>query len=464
MGKNVLAFDEVILLEDGDISYSGSVDGLDYLDKITLTNKRIIAQWSKKKEEKKFEVQLTDIKIYNNELQVDYFEHDEIGDCLRIQTINGIESFSLNNIKDESIVNSFRKMFSSKSNSNEYKTVMLWVDKIKEATLHKKTNPSTALKQEHNIQSKEIKKIIVSDKEVITCTNCGDHFDKISRFCPSCGTSVEKPKVIEVEKVVEVIRCRICGSTIGADTKFCSSCGTSVIDKNKEDTIINPVIDIKKPREKSVHKCIICGEILPSDSLKCPSCGNEVRGRKTVISVREFFDKISSIDDENKKIEAIKLYPIPNNKEDITEFMFLASSSFDAEYYVTNKQGDSIANAWYTKIEQCYKKTVMMFTNPSDIQIVEKIYKEVQMKTENIKRNKFILSVTGTALIIISVILIGVSPRTEDGTAKVTFLSYISFAIMTIGIISLVLGLKKKKTNRQIEEEKYAKANKKNKR
>lgn len=424
MGKIVLAYDEVMILEDGDIAYSGSVEGVDYLEKISLTNKRIIAQWSKRIEKKKFEILLSDIKIYNNELQVDYFEDYEIGACLRVQTKNGIELFSLNAIEDESLLNSFKKMFAS--NSSKYRKINLWVDKIKEATSAKKASNTTTIKSEHVVSPVEFKKAVDSIKEVNTCSECGEKFAISARFCPSCGTSVEKTKVV-----------------------------------TKPIIPLTPVEEVKKSREKTVHKCSICGEFLPSDTLKCPSCGNEIRGRETAISVREFFDKISNIDDENKKIEAIKLYPIPNNKEDITEFMFLASSSFDAEYYVTNKQGDNIANAWYTKIELCYKKTVMMFTEKADIQIVEKIYQEVQIKTNTIRRNRLIMKVTGIVLIIISVIMIGLSPRAEDGTAEVTLLSYISLAILTIGIISLVLGLKKKKTNKQIEEDKVAKMNKK---
>ena len=464
MGKIILEHDEVILLEDGDIAYSGSIEGLDYLEKIILTNKRIIVQWTKKKEVKRFDIQLPDIKVYNNELQVDYFDDDEIAGCLRVQTINGTELFSLNDIDDESLLNSFKKIFTSKLNSSEYKTIMLWVDKIKEAASRKKENNLSTIKREHVVIPIETKDSVDSIKEFNTCSECGEDFGKTARFCPSCGASVQKVKIVEVEKFIEVIRCRKCGTNMSADTKFCQNCGTSVIDETKFEKQVTHIVDTKKSREKIVHKCSICGEFLPSDALKCPSCGNEIRGREVVLSIREFFDKISNIDDDNKKIEAIKLYPIPNNKEDITEFMFLASSSFDAEYYVTNKQGDSIANAWYSKIEQCYKKTIMMFTESADIQIVEKIYKEVQIKTNTFRRNKLIMKVSGIALIIISVVMIGMSPTAEDGTAEVTLLSYVSFAILTIGIVTLVAGLKKKKTNNQIEEERIAKMNKKNRR
>jgi len=464
MGKLVLAYDEVILLEDSEITYSGSVEGLDYLDKLTLTNKRIIAQWTKKKEENIFDIHFSDIKKYMDELQVDYFNDDENGECLRIQTINGIELFNLNGTDGESLANTFKRMVSSKSKSNVHRAIMIWVEKIKEAVPVKKTNNQDEVKKVAVVAPINEKKVVETTEEFNVCSACGEKFDKLARFCPSCGTSAKKTKIVEVEKVVEVIRCRKCGEKMSADTKFCQSCGTSVIEEIKPAVSVPPVVDEKKAREKKVHKCPICGEILPSDALKCPSCRNEIRGREAVTSLSEFFDKISNIEDENKKIEAIKMYPIPNNKEDITEFMFLACSNFDAKYYATNKQGDSIANAWYTKIEQCYKKALMMFTEPADLQKIEKLYKEIQLTTNTIKRNKFNMTITGIALIVVSVIIIALSPTAEDGSTVNTPLSSISTVILVIGIIVLVIGLKKKKTNKQIEEEKIAKMNKKNRR
>lgn len=456
MGKISLAIDEVILLEDGDIAYKGSIDHLDYLDKVILTNKRIIAEWSKKKDINNFEIQLKDIKIYNNELQVDYFEDDLIGNCLRIQSINGTELLSLNDNIDDSLVNTFKKMLSSKANSSEYKTIMTWIDKIKEAYTLDNKDVLQNSKKEPPAPIADHNQMIKIKEEINTCSKCGEKLDKTSHFCPSCGTSIEKNNTTDPIKVIEHIICRKCGTKINADSKFCPSCGTSVIE-----TPTPEIKEDKKQRKINAHKCSYCGEFLPSDALKCPSCGHEIRGRETTMSVAAFFDKISNIDDEQKKIEAIKLYPIPNNKEDITEFMFLATSSFDVDYYVTNKQGDSIANAWYTKIEQCYKKTVMMFADPSDIRIIEQLYKDIQLKTYQLKRLKFFMKIIGIVLIIVSLFMIGLSPRAEDGTAEVTVLSYISLSIFGIGITLLVKGLKKKKTNNQIEEERIEKLNKK---
>ena len=105
-----------------------------------------------------------------------------------------------------------------------------------------------------------------------------------------------------------------------------------------------------------------------------------------------------------------------------------------------------------------------MFTDPNDIAKIEKMYKETQTETKNIKKTKLIMTVSGIAAIILSILLIMIgTPRDAEGNAQAGPLSYIAMAILAVGIIVLVLGLKKKKTNKQLEEERIAKMNNKNK-
>ena len=466
MRRIELENDEVILLEDEDVEYSGPFEKSVVIKKLVLTNKRLVATWTKKREKKGFEIKLSEIKKFNGEAQVDYYDSDQIGDSLRVQALSGVHYFSVNTDDTfASVGSTFKSLFSSKTDSAEKKAQLVWVNKIKEVINEKPENVA-----ESKVISKPAVTSAVENKEVKEmniCPECGKEFDKSSNFCPSCGTPVNKPKVVEVEKVVEIVRCRKCGAKMSPDTKFCPSCGTPVVEEPKANapfTPVPPVVEKKETRQNKVQKCPICGEIIPSDALSCPSCGHEVRGREAVSSVQAFFDKISSIDDEDKKIEAIKMYVIPNNKEDIMEFMFLAVSNFDAKLYATNKQGENIAGAWYTKIEQCYKKAKLMFTDPNDIAKVEKMYQETQTETKNIKKTKLIMTVSGIAVIILSLLLMMLgTPTDTEGHAQAMTLFYISMAILAAGIILLVLGLKKKKTNKQLEEERIAKMNKKNK-
>lgn len=427
MRQNELEKDEVILLECDDVDYSGPNVEYENIDKLVLTNKRIIANLKLKKEESSFDIKLSDIKIFNGEIQVDYFTSSEIDDAVRIQAYDGVHYFTINPDDDSlGLKATIKSLFSSKADSDVKKAQLVWVAKIKEAISGKSQNEvASTLEEEKPNNLKEV--------EVIRCRKCGTKMSPDTKFCPSCGTPVVEDTKPDVSQVVEVIRCRKCGAKNNPNTKFCPSCGTPVIE------------DAKPSKENKIDKCPICGEILSSDAIKCPSCGYEIRGRKGNVNVKEFFERISTIENESKKIEAIKMYPIPNSKEDITEFMFLASSNFDAESYATNKQSESIDDAWHTKIEQCYQKAKVLFADSSDLKVIENLYQEANGKTKTIKKSKKNMIIFGAVSIVVSLIMIGLSPSDEEGNAQVGVLYIIALALLVVGIVLLVKGLRKKK-------------------
>lgn len=256
------------------------------------------------------------------------------------------------------------------------------------------------------------------------CHNCGKKLEDGALFCDECGTKIEKPlNVQESPKIEEEQQIR----------------------KNTSN------------KEGHLHKCPNCGELLNFDDIKCPSCGYEIRDRGTTVSVQSFFNKISSTDDLDKKIELIKTFPIPNTREDVIEFMLLAESNFDAKFYATNKDIDSLSSAWLSKIDQCYTKANILLSDKKDLDKVEEIYSRIYKNTKKIRTYKLLMIIGGFIAILVSLICI-VSFNVTNNTA----LSLIFIALLAAGIILLVLGFKKKKTNKQIEEEKAAKASKGN--
>lgn len=279
------------------------------------------------------------------------------------------------------------------------------------------------------------------------CPNCGKKLDDDALFCDECGTKIQRQKpsndqtptvqetsVIKEESVKEVARTE------------------SVEEIRPEQKRVNP-------KEGRLHKCPNCGELISFDDVKCPSCGYEIRDREVNASVKSLFDKVLATEDLDKKIELIKTFPIPNTREDILEFMLLAKSNFDAKYYATNKNVDSVSSAWLSKIDQCYAKAKILLFDKRDLDIVEEIYSGIHKETKNIQRNKLLMIIGGFVAIIVSVICI-VTFNVEDNTG----LSFLFIALLTAGIVLLVLGFKKKKTNKQLEEERAAKAEKKSRR
>lgn len=72
-----------------------------------------------------------------------------------------------------------------------------------------------------------------------------------------------------------------------------------------------------------VEKCPHCGAVLQSMSVFCPSCGNELKKSEIDKSVKEFFDKLSSI-------ESMKEEKVDWTKQPI---MYLYSIGFFVEAY-----------------------------------------------------------------------------------------------------------------------------------
>lgn len=95
----------------------------------------------------------------------------------------------------------------------------------------------------------------------------------------------------------------------------------------------------KKKKEAVGPVCPMCGKQVPPLTLKC-ECGYEFTGQKQVSSVQILSDKIQEInskplpskgeDDEIKRrnsqiVDLISVFPVPNTKEDIIEFLSLAA-------------------------------------------------------------------------------------------------------------------------------------------
>lgn len=102
---------------------------------------------------------------------------------------------------------------------------------------------------------------------------------------------------------------------------------------------------IEQEKNKALRKCPNCGKSIPVMAIVCPACGYELSNQKAVSSVQTLADKIEKIstklnvegkvteitDDKKDAINeeiiyAISLFPVPNSKQDIIEFLALACS------------------------------------------------------------------------------------------------------------------------------------------
>ena len=186
--------------------------------------------------------------------------------------------------------------------------------------------------------------------------------------------------------------CSNCGEPLNDEAKFCTKCGTKV-----SDVILEP--KNKVIYDGRIHKCPNCGEIINSFVSECPSCGYEFRDTEANDSIMMLEKRINDIessrspskknkgifnaiandkpsDTDLKVINTIKSFPIPNNKEDIMEFMILASSNIDLDAYDSASGGlknarQEVSNAWVSKMEQAYQKACIICKDDPEFKKIE---------------------------------------------------------------------------------------------
>lgn len=168
--------------------------------------------------------------------------------------------------------------------------------------------------------------------------------------------------------------CSNCGTEIKDGAKFCSECGVPIAseDSKRETTY-----------DGETHKCPNCGEILGAFVSVCPTCGHELRGASISSSLEQFSRKIEQASSDEQKVTLIRSFPIPNTKEDIFEFLILASTNISGE------QQMMVFDAWIVKFEQSYQKAQLVIQNPVEIEKIKKMYEETQKRIgkEKLVRN-----------------------------------------------------------------------------
>ncbi|MBR5448752.1 MAG: zinc ribbon domain-containing protein [Clostridia bacterium] len=206
--------------------------------------------------------------------------------------------------------------------------------------------------------------------------------------------------------------CIKCGEALPPGVSFCIKCGEKVrpIPTAPKTTFTAPaeeVVEVPKTTdtterktvyEGSMHKCPECGQPLESFCARCPACGHEVRDSGSAATVAVFSAKLERARDDGEKMLLIKSFPIPNTKEDITEFMILAYTNFDSDFHVANLHRDDISDAWLVKMEQCFIKAGMLFapTDPAYVAIknmYDKVHTDIESSKDarKVKKYKFSL-------------------------------------------------------------------------
>ena len=114
--------------------------------------------------------------------------------------------------------------------------------------------------------------------------------------------------------------------------------------------------------------CPRCGASVQSMQLTCPECGFEFNNKEANASAKELVEKLSKTHKAEDKIELISNYPIPNTKENLTEFVALCIGNCQiSPIELCSDEKSEICLAWRRLSRQVVTKAYLMLKNEPDL-------------------------------------------------------------------------------------------------
>ena len=243
--------------------------------------------------------------------------------------------------------------------------------------------------------------------------------------------------------------CGQCGAKNDDNNRFCALCGAPIrvaiaMEKdNAQQTHTATIQSVAQPTRKDVyegviHKCPNCGSTINGMEIQCSTCGHEFRTENVTGTVQTLSQRLDQLEAQRKdpskaslimksfglhpshdkitvaKANAISSFPIPTTKEDILEFMILASANVNGDVIagslyeqerIANEDLKVEQNAWYSKMEQAYNKAKISFGSDPVFVEVERIYTQ-KKKEVNLAKRKYVGKTIGLFLIPASLLIL----------------------------------------------------------
>jgi hypothetical protein len=163
----------------------------------------------------------------------------------------------------------------------------------------------------------------------------------------------------------------------------------------------------KSNKEGDLKKCPSCGAPVSSFNTICSDCGHEFRNTQAASSIQKLYDEIQKIEESERSRErswaqkidgdmgiqksiaarqasAISAFPVPNTREDLLEFLSIASSEAKKKLslFIMNAHPDAILKqVWQTKCEQVITKArLSMKDDKRTLEEVESYAKQLKIR------------------------------------------------------------------------------------
>lgn len=159
-------------------------------------------------------------------------------------------------------------------------------------------------------------------------------------------------------------------------------------------------IQTKSSVEKlgKVKKCPSCGEVVNPLDIKCSACGFELNITTSNQTLNEFLNKLIELGETKKsnisqKTDIISHFPIPNNKEDLFEFLSICIPQIEQNTSTLNKYEKKILTAWLIKSRQLLIKGNSLFKNDKEfIKKISVLDQQVDKKLKQIRTRNLIFN------------------------------------------------------------------------
>lgn len=458
MASIVCEHDETVIMASDEAIWVSR--GFEYLDDFVLTNRALYCAFEKrdslfkKPNREVCRLSLSDIRRANGRALVSQARR-EGSNCLKIQFVQGTEYFSF--------ARAAKKM------------VPQWVDGVNRALGTTAPPLSARNNQEPDSLSGAFAKVAENVRNVVDTAaesinspiaqlgvNLGGLSDQ--------GRSARQPggqDIYEIACEEGPNFCAKCGAKLVPNAIFCSACGNKLdsdggesvtrrghegsrekasfstgVRSNEADDYSEQASNRAESTKRedyagTIFKCPSCGESIPSFVDKCPTCGHEFRNVDVARSVRELSERLSAIERkrsknppqkgerdaggissiDEQKINLIRNFPIPNTKEDLSEFMILALSNYDVDYTDAGDEDGSdseraLSDAWKAKLEQAFNKAEVLFGDDPALErfktMRRKKLDEIEAKRVEAMRKNVRVWIFSVLAIVLALGLIGV--------------------------------------------------------
>lgn len=200
-----------------------------------------------------------------------------------------------------------------------------------------------------------------------------------------------------------------------------------------------------KDNKVKVYKCPACGAIIDAFTSKCPECGAEISGGSTSgVDIVKFSEMLIGCKDVEERIKVINYTAIPNNKEELVNFLTFAypkvlDTMRNGEVNVNDRIKER--NAWLQKMNEAYVKADVILKGDAKMHdIVLDIKTKMSNAVAVIKRNTSIYLGVKSLFVMLGIIILCSFINSSVGILGI-LLILIAFVVIKKSIFTKFLQL-----------------------